>query len=216
MKLLFALSMAGVAAAQTLPADAIRVAMEPSLEQQRESVRRQVQLSESAKPEWFTVSWPLAGAPPLKPVRAMVAPFGAAVCDPVPEPELDTWAEQAASGAGVSADLVRAVARQESGYRPCAVSPKGAKGLMQLMPDTIAQFDVSDPFDPQQSISGGAKLLAQLLKRYEGDLRLVLSAYNAGTEAVDRYGGIPPFPETQNYVAQILSHLSVGSNQVRQ
>jgi soluble lytic murein transglycosylase-like protein len=143
----------------------------------------------------------------------MVAPFAAAACSPVPEPELNRWIEQATADVGVSTNLLREVARQESAYRPCAVSAKGAQGLMQLMPATAAELSVSDPFDPQQSVSGGARLLARLLERYKGDLQLVLSAYNAGTEAVDRYGGIPPFPETRSYVSQILSRLRVGATQ---
>jgi len=86
----------------------------------------------------------------------------------------------------VDASLVREVARQESGFRPCAVSPKGAQGLMQLMPATQAQLEVRDPFNPQESLSAGAKLLKQLLDRYHGDLALALSAYNSGISRVDR------------------------------
>jgi soluble lytic murein transglycosylase-like protein len=103
--------------------------------------------------------------------------------------------------------LVREVARQESGFRPCAVSPKGAEGLMQLMPGTQAQLDVRDPFDPQESLSAGAKLLKQLLDRYHGDLALALSAYNAGITRVDRGSSIPQIPETKGYVTDILGRL---------
>jgi soluble lytic murein transglycosylase-like protein len=109
---------------------------------------------------------------------------------------------------GIDGGLVRAVVRQESGFRPCAVSPKGAEGLMQLMPSTQAQFSVSNPFDPQQSIEAGSKLLKQLLERYHGDVSLALSAYNAGAGCVDRSGGVPDIQETKNYVLSILSHAS--------
>ena len=108
---------------------------------------------------------------------------------------------------GVDPALVREVARQESGFRPCVVSPKGAEGLMQLMPATQAQFQVRDPFQAEESLAAGAKLLKQLLDRYNGDLSLALSAYNAGSGRVDKAGGIPEIPETKNYVAEILGRL---------
>ena len=107
----------------------------------------------------------------------------------------------------VDAAVIREVARQESRLRPCAVSPKGAEGLMQLMPATQAQLQVRDPFDPRQSLQAGARLLKQLLDRYHGDLPLALSAYNAGAGKVDKSGGIPNITETKNYVAAILGHL---------
>lgn len=101
--------------------------------------------------------------------------------------------------------LLGAVARQESGLYPCAVSSVGAAGLMQLMPATAAQFGVGDPFDPWQSLQGGGQFLRQLLDRYNGDLRLALGAYNAGPARVDLFGGVPPFAETQGYVERVLS-----------
>ena len=103
--------------------------------------------------------------------------------------------------------LVREVARQESGFRPCVVSPKGAQGLMQLMPSTQAQFEVRDPFNPQESLSAGAQLLKQLLDRYHGDLALALSAYNAGITRVDKTFTVPEIPETKDYVTHILGRL---------
>ncbi|HLX44951.1 MAG TPA: lytic transglycosylase domain-containing protein [Bryobacteraceae bacterium] len=108
---------------------------------------------------------------------------------------------------GVDATLVREVARQESGFRPCAVSIKGAQGLMQLMPATQAQFQVSDPFDAKQSLEAGSKLLKQLIDRYQGDLAKALGAYNAGAGRVDREGGVPNIPETQSYVFSILNRV---------
>jgi len=100
--------------------------------------------------------------------------------------------------------LIYAVIRQESGYDPYAVSHKGAKGLMQLMPATAKRFGVKDVFDPAENVQGGVKYLRQLLDRYDGDRRLALAAYNAGEGAVDRFGGVPPYRETQDYVDRIV------------
>jgi len=112
--------------------------------------------------------------------------------------------DEAAQKTGVDKGLVLEVARQESGFKPCAVSVKGAQGLMQLMPETQAQFSVNDPFDPKQSLEGGTKLLKQLLDRYSGDVQKALAAYNAGAARVDQSGGVPEIPETQKYVLSIL------------
>jgi soluble lytic murein transglycosylase-like protein len=101
--------------------------------------------------------------------------------------------------------LVSAVIRQESGFQPNAVSKTGAQGLMQLMPDTARSLGVRDAFDPKQNIEGGATLLQQLMDRYHGQLDLALAAYNAGPGAVDKYGGVPPYPETQAYVRNVMA-----------
>ena len=98
---------------------------------------------------------------------------------------------------------MHAVIRQESGYDPFAVSVKGAKGLMQLMPETARQLGVKDVFDPAENVRGGVELLRELIDRYDGDRRLALAAYNAGEGAVERYGGVPPYPETRDYVSRI-------------
>ena len=113
----------------------------------------------------------------------------------------------AAAGAALSPDLVEAVAWRESRFRTDAVSPAGAIGEMQLMPGTAKALGV-DPHDVRQNLSGGASYLAGLLKRYDGDMVRALAAYNAGPRAVDRYGGVPPYKETQAYVAAILDRLS--------
>lgn len=100
--------------------------------------------------------------------------------------------------------LLRAVMLAESGGDPSSVSPAGAQGLMQLMPETAAGLGVRDPFDPKQSLQGGARYLRTLLDRFGGDVAKAVAAYNAGPGAVDRYGGIPPYPETQAYVERVL------------
>jgi soluble lytic murein transglycosylase-like protein len=105
---------------------------------------------------------------------------------------------------GVRTDLVRAVVQVESGYNPVARSPKGALGLMQLMPATVQQFGVKNPFNPIENLRAGVAYLRQLLDRYQNNEELALAAYNAGPGAVDKHGqSVPPYPETQNYVAQI-------------
>lgn len=105
---------------------------------------------------------------------------------------------------GVDPHLVKGVIHAESGFNPGAVSPKGARGLMQLMPGTQQQVGVQNAFSPQQNIAGGVKYLSQMIGKYRGDVRLALAAYNAGPASVDRYGGIPPFAETQEYVRRVL------------
>jgi uncharacterized protein YycO len=111
---------------------------------------------------------------------------------------------------GVPAALLSAVAKQESGYDPRAVSPAGAKGLMQLMPGTAKSLGVANPFDPAQSVDGAARMLRDLTRRF-GSTELALAAYNAGPGAVLKYGGVPPYPETQRYVRNVMSLMKAAA-----
>jgi soluble lytic murein transglycosylase len=113
---------------------------------------------------------------------------------------------EAAERYGVSEHLVRAVIRAESGFNPSAVSRKGARGLMQLMPQTASLLGVRDSFDPAENIDGGVRHLRRLIDRFGGeDLTLALAAYNAGEQAVTQHRGVPPYPETQGYVEKVLT-----------
>ena len=113
-------------------------------------------------------------------------------------------AKRVARRHGLDPELVLAVVGVESGFRAHAVSPKGAQGLMQLMPDTARSLGVADPFDPSQNLDGGTRHLGSLLDRFDGDLELALAAYNAGAGAVAKYGGVPPYQETRAYVDKVL------------
>lgn len=124
-------------------------------------------------------------------------------------PSVDAVVYEAAAQQGLDPCLILSVMRAESGFNRLAVSPKGASGLMQLMPATAARMGVQNIFDPRQNIQGGARYLRWLLNRFNGDLRLALAGYNAGEGAVEAYGNrIPPFQETQNYVRTIYTRYS--------
>lgn len=153
-----------------------------SLDIQRESIRKQVTQA--------------------IPVTAVEAP-----CDPLPSEKVGLLIANAADAQKLQPNLLRAVIERESGYRPCAVSAKGAKGLMQLMPGTAGDLAVRDPFDPKENIEAGARYLKQLIDKYKGNLSQALGAYNAGPSAVDQAGGIPNIPETRQYVKAILDQI---------
>ena len=129
----------------------------------------------------------------------------------VSSPEnLEEYFKEASETYGVDINLLKAIARQESNFNPSATSSAGAMGVMQLMPSTAKGLGVTNAYDAQQNIMGGAKLMAQNLKKYNGDVSLALAAYNAGGGNVDKYGGIPPFKETQNYVKKVLGYYQNG------
>jgi soluble lytic murein transglycosylase-like protein len=137
---------------------------------------------------------------PADPPAALAKPG----CDVLGEPSIAQLIGGAAKAQNVQPKLLHAVMEQESRFQPCAVSPKGAKGLMQLMPETAADLGVVDPFDPRENVEAGAKYLKMLLAKYKGDLELTLGAYNAGPAAVDQAGGVPNFKETKDYVQSVM------------
>jgi soluble lytic murein transglycosylase-like protein len=124
--------------------------------------------------------------------------------------DLERLAGEAARRHGLDPALVRAVVAVESGFQPEAVSPKGAQGLMQLMPATARELGVADPFDAAANLDGGSRYLRSLLARYEGDLPKALAAYNAGMGAVARHRGVPPYAETRQYVKKVLGRYQTG------
>jgi soluble lytic murein transglycosylase-like protein len=122
--------------------------------------------------------------------------------------DLERLAAETAEKHGLDPKLVMAVIAVESGFQPRAVSPKGAQGLMQLMPATARELGVKDAFDPAENVDGGTRYLRGLITRYGGNLAKALAAYNAGLGAVDRHRGIPPFRETRQYVENILARVA--------
>ncbi|MFV0517456.1 MAG: lytic transglycosylase domain-containing protein [Aminipila sp.] len=120
--------------------------------------------------------------------------------------------KRAAEKYDVPEELLKAVAKAESGFNPNAVSKCGAMGVMQLMPNTAKSLGVTNAFDPEQNIMGGASYLSQKLKNYDGDITLALAAYNAGPGNVAKYGGVPPFTETQNYIKKIFGYMGEEIN----
>ncbi len=119
--------------------------------------------------------------------------------------EIDNLIEKYSNKNGLDKDFVSALVKQESGFNPNATSHCGAMGLMQLMPSTAQGLGVSNAYDIEQNIAGGTKYLKSMIDRFNGDEKLALAAYNAGPNAVKKYGGIPPYQETQNYVKNVLS-----------
>jgi len=175
------------------PNTAARSAQEASVEKQRASVRAQQTAAVGQDPSFFVSKLPELG-PEI--VRELMPPE-----------EIRDIVDEGAKLSGLDTDLVRAVVRRESAYNPWATSNKGAQGLMQLMPSVQAQFGVTDPYDPKQNVAAGTRLLKQLLEQFDGDLPRALGAYNAGPARVEQWGGVPPFPETMQYVSGILSDI---------
>lgn len=132
----------------------------------------------------------------------------------IPPENLESIFQSASEQFHIDKDLLKAVAKAESNFNPNVVSNSGAIGIMQLMPSTASTLGVSNPYDPNQNIMGGAKYLSQLYQQYNGDLSLTLAAYNAGPGNVQKYNGVPPFAETENYIEKVFNYLeNSGSHQ---
>ncbi len=200
MKLALFLALAAAAAAQTPDAIARQRA---AIERQRASVRQQVRANSPPATAFFTVPWD----EPLSPPGAAPPVVADAECDPIPKDQIEPMVREIAQREGLTPQLLRAVIEKESSYLPCAVSPAGAEGLMQLMPATANGLGVDDPFDPRQNVDGGARYLKQMLDRYGGNLLLGLAAYNAGPGRADNAGAFPLPAETNSYVSEILRKL---------
>jgi|ERR1035438_8432664 soluble lytic murein transglycosylase-like protein len=180
------------------PAETLQAAMEKqraaiaiqrlAVKQQRDSV----------------VPWML-GAPRIAATSGNEA--AAEDCVPIGDPELTPLIDSAAQLHKVEPKLLRGVIEQESSFHACAISAKGAMGLMQLMPATVDQFKVDDVFDPKQNIEAGATYLRELLDKYKDDVKLALAAYNAGPNTVDQTGGIPDIKETRDYVEAVIKKM---------
>ncbi len=192
-----------------------------SLAQQRASLHRQHQDADSGgllpslgassggsptafSDSFFSAGW---GHPPAA-VDMPNVRVPTTACPALADEEVEKLISLAAEKNAIPANLIRAVMRQESAFRPCAVSTAGAMGLMQIMPSTAETLGLEDAFSPGENVDAGARYLKQLLDRYHGDRRLALGAYNAGPNRVHNAGGIPDIPETMDYVSRILGELS--------
>lgn len=182
-------------------AEAADVETRASIEKQRQSIQRQLASVARQIQRWPTVMQVSTAPAPEEPAPPSFA------CEKIAPSQIAAIAEETAARHGLSSALIRAVVHQESGGNPCAVSSKGALGLMQIMPEVAQELQLSQPFDPVGNIDAGGRLLKKLLLRFNGDLSLAVAAYNAGAGAVERAGGVPDYPETQGYVAAILEAL---------
>ncbi len=205
--LLYALLLAGLPLLAAPPPSAVikpEQAQENAVQKQLASVQIQQQAIRRQLGEKVAIN---------NPVMQFIEPMPALAAAPCPSLDNDRLSEMVSAEAekqSLDPALLIAVIRQESAFRPCAVSVKGALGLMQLMPATARELHVADVFNPAQNIHGGAAYLRQLLDRYKGDLRLALVGYNAGPGRADQPAGSPYPRETQNYVANILAELGMG------
>jgi soluble lytic murein transglycosylase-like protein len=189
------------------------VTAEQSLKKQQDSLDRQrASLHQQLSGEAI-VATGKAADPTTEPATYFIDPLPAlpqADCERLDKTSVESLIAAAAKKQSLEPALLRAVMKQESGFKPCAVSVRGAQGLMQLMPATAGLLHVEDPFDPEQNVQAGAAFLKQLLGRYKGDLRLALVAYNAGTLRADQSANTPYPLETQNYLASIFAQLGMG------
>lgn len=158
-------------------------------------------------PQPQTGAFNAALAQALMPELAPAPTDDAAAPAPVPPEQIDQLVQQNADIWQVDPALIKSVIANESSFNANATSPVGAQGLMQLMPETAASLGVRNPYDPAQNVAGGTRYLKGLLDRFNGDTRLAVAAYNAGPEAVEKYGDVPPYAETQNYVQNVLGSL---------
>ena len=165
-----------------------------SLRKQRDSLRQQLGVKVEATNSDFEFLLPPTLVPDVD-------------CPALDRDEAESLIASAAKKHSLEQNLVRAVMRQESGFKPCAISVKGAQGLMQLMPATALKFRVTDPFDPSQNVQAGAAFLKELIKKYNGDLRLALVAYNAGALRADQLDPSQYPLETQSYLANIFAEI---------
>jgi len=182
-----------------------------SLEQQRSSMGKQSASVERQLQAVWRDDSPFTAS--VQPVLVVSQDASAdRECRRIPPAKIHAYLEQVAQRESLAPELLRVVIARESSFLPCAVSPKGAMGMMQLMPATAADLGVANPFDPEENIDGGARYLSYLMQRFGGDLRLALAAYNAGPRRVDDHRGVPPIPETVSYVSSILHQLRAVSS----
>ncbi|MCL4784730.1 MAG: lytic transglycosylase domain-containing protein [Bryobacterales bacterium] len=188
-------------------AEAAPVARGNALARQAASVRKQVGRARGGNgffiSSWFSEAPDTGGFAPAEALTAS-APED---CEPLDATIAEAYIRDSAKREGVSTDLIREVIRKESGFYPCAVSPKGAMGMMQLTAATAASLGVDDPYDARQNIDGGVRLMKRLLDKYKGRPDLALAAYNAGEGVVDAHQGVPDYAETREYVTTIMKRV---------